>query len=119
MLGVVAAPIMLVMGAPSGWSLLILAAGLILLVTQWAVVAGITFDAPDPVGRALGVVGSCCLGLAAVYLTRAADDLPSLVPGFDPGSDRILTLPGIVLLLVGTVAAGRSVASVRPRRATR
>ena len=115
----IAAPVMLAMGAPSGWSLLLLAIGLILLTTQWVFVAGITFDAPDPIGCALGAIGAGCLGLAAVYLTRAADDLPSLVPGFDPGSDRILALPGIVLLLVGTVAVGRAVASVRPRRVTR
>ena len=119
LLALVGAPIMLAMGAPAGWSFLILAAGLIVLITQWTLIAGITFDGFDPVNAFLSGIGTVCVGLAVVYLTRAADDLPRVFPGFDAHSERFRLIPGVVLLLLGVVALGRALASVRPRRAAR
>jgi hypothetical protein len=119
LLAVVGAPIMLAMGAPAGWSFLILAAGLIVLVTQWSLFAGITFESIDPVNALLSGIGTVCIGLAVVYLTRAADDLPTVFPGFDADSERFRLIPGVVLLMLGAVAVGRALASIRPRRAAR
>ena len=78
-LAVTAGPIMLVMGAPAGWAFLIMGAGLLVLVAQWAILAEITFDVPDATTIALGVAAIVCSAVAVVYLTRAADDLTSVL----------------------------------------
>jgi len=116
-LAVIAAPVMLLMGAPAGWAFLILAAGLIVLVAQWAIVTDIAFDTPDAAHIVLCVVGMVCVGLAVVYLTRAANDLPTVFPGYDADSENFRLIPGIVLVSIGAVALGRAIASTRPRRA--
>jgi hypothetical protein len=115
-LGVVAGPIMLLMGAPAGWAFLLIAAGSIVLLAQWAIVAGITFDEPDASVILLGVIGALCIAIAIVYLTRAANDLPTFFPGFDGDSENFRLIPGMLSLTVGAVALGRAVAGVQPTR---
>jgi len=116
-LAVIAAPVMLVMGAPAGWVFLILAAGLFVLLAQWTIVTDITFEDPDPAHIVLCVLGMLCLGLAVVYLSRAANDLPTVFPGYDRHSENFRLIPGLLLLSVGIVAVGVTVARPRPRRA--
>jgi hypothetical protein len=114
--GVIAGPIMLLMGAPAGWAFLVIAAGSLVLVAQWAIVAEITFDAPDTTAIFVGVVGAVFLAIAIVYLTRAANDLPTIFPGYDPASENFRLVPGILTLIVGAVALARAVVSVHPTR---
>src|ERR1700690_3775377 len=80
---VIAGPIMLVMGAPAGGAFPVMAAGTVVLLSLSAIAADVTFDALDPATVALGVVGIVCIGIAVVYLTRAANDLPTIFPGHD------------------------------------
>jgi hypothetical protein len=54
-----------------------------------------------------------------VYLTRAADDLPSLFPGHDADSEHFRVLPGVLTLAVGLVVLGRGVATALPARVSR
>jgi hypothetical protein len=113
---VITGPILLARGAPAGWSFLLIAAGAVVLLAQWAIIAEITFETPDSAHVAMAVVGVVCVGLAVVYLTRAADDLPRLFPGHDADSENFRLIPGLAPLTVGIAAVGRAVASVRPRR---
>jgi hypothetical protein len=116
---VIAAPIMLALGAPAGWSFLILASGIMLLAALWAVATDITFDTPSAANIVLCVGGMVCVGVAVVYLTRAANDLPSVFPGYDGDSETFRLIPGVVTLIVGVLALGRALASVHPTRRAR
>jgi hypothetical protein len=113
----IAGPVMLIMGAPAGWSFLIMSAGICVLLAQWALVREIRFEVPDATMVALGFAGIVCVGVAVVYLTRAANDLPSAFPGYDRDSENFSLLPGILSLTVGAVALARAIASVHPSRA--
>jgi hypothetical protein len=115
-IAIVAGPIRLAQGAPAGWSFLLIAAGAVLLLTQWAIIAEITFDTPDSTHVAMAVLGVVCVGLAVVYLTRAADDLPRMLPGHDADSENFRLMPGMASLVFGIGAVGRAITSVRPRR---
>ena len=115
-LGVIAGLIMLLMGAPAGWAFLVIATGALVFVVQWAIVAEITFEMPDATAIVVGVVGAVLLAVAIVYLTRAANDLPTIFPGYDPASENFRLIPGILTLIVGAVAVARAVASVHPTR---
>jgi hypothetical protein len=117
LLGVTTGPLLLVQGAPAGWSFMVIAAGLVILATQWAIVYDVHFES-DPAKIALAVAGIACLAVAVVYLTRAADDLPSLFPGHDGDSEHFRILPGTLALILGLAVFGRAVASMRPVRAT-
>jgi drug/metabolite transporter (DMT)-like permease len=116
---VVAAPIMLASGAPAGWSFLVLAVGIMVLTAQWVIATDVRLDAPSTASVVLCVVGMVCVGVAIVYLTRAADDLPRAFPGYDGDSETFRLIPGVVTLIVGVVALGRAVASVHPTRHAR
>ena len=116
LIAVIAAPIMLAMGAPAGWAFLILAAGITVLLAQWTIAAEITFEPLDPVHLFMCVAGMVCIGLAVIYLTRSADDLPTIFPGYDAHSENFQLVPGAVLLATGAVALGRAVASAHPTR---
>jgi hypothetical protein len=118
LLGVATGPVLLMRGAPAGWSFMLIAAGLVILATQWAIVYDVHFEMNDPAKIALAVAGMACVAVAVVYLTRAADDLPSLFPGHDGDSEHFRILPGTLSLMLGLVVFGRAVASMRPARAT-
>ena len=113
---VIAGPVMLVMGAPAGWAFLVMAAGTVVLLALWAIAAEVSFDALDPLTVVLGVAGIICIGIAVVYLTRAADDLPTVFPGFDHDSENFRLIPGVVTLTVGAAALARAFAGVHPTR---
>jgi hypothetical protein len=118
-LAVTGGPIMLAAGAPAGWSFLLIAAGITLLLAQWAIVSDVTFEPLRATDVVLSIAGMVCVGIAIVYLTRAADDLPTLFPGYDVDSESFRLVPGFVTLTVGAAALGRAIASTRPRRAAR
>jgi hypothetical protein len=114
---IIAGPVMLVMGAPAGWAFLIMGAGICVLVAQWALVCEIRFEVPDVTTVVLAIAGIVCIAVAVVYLTRAANDLPTVFPGYDPDTENFRLLPGILSLAVGAVALARAIASVHPTRA--
>ncbi len=118
-LAVIAGPVLLARGAPAGWSFLLIAAGVILLVTQWAIAAGVTFEVADTANAVFGLVGVVCVGLAIVYLTRAANDLPRLFPGYDGDSENFQIVPGLAVLAVGSLALARTVANTHLAPAAR
>lgn len=118
-LAVAAGPILLASGAPAGWSVLLIAAGALVLLAQWAIIAEITCESLDSAQVALAVLGVVCVGLAVVYFTRAADDLPRLFPGHDADSENFRVIPGMVPLAIGVVALGRAFADARPHRSPR
>jgi len=93
-----------------------MAAGILVLVAQWAILAEITYDVPNATTIALGVAGVVCSALAVVYITRAADDLPTFFPGYDSGSENFQLIPGIISLTVGAAAIATAIASVHPTR---
>jgi hypothetical protein len=113
---VIAGPVMLVMGAPAGWAFLIMGAGALVLVAQWAILADIRLDPPDAATVALAIAGIACIAVAVVYLTRAANDLPTIFPGYDPDTENFQLLPGILTLTIGAIALARAVASIHPTR---
>ena len=118
LLGLVTGPALLVRGAPAGWSFLLIAAGIALLATQWISAFDIRFQTTDHTSLLLATASIACVTIAVVYLTRAANDLPSLFPGHDGDSENFRILPGIVTLTVGIVLAGRAIAAAQPKRAT-
>ena len=109
-------PLLLVHGAPAGWSFLLIAAGIVLLATQWIVVSDLQFEALDGAACIGAAAAMACAGVAVVYLTRAADDLPSLFPGHDGDSEHFRILPGIVMLTLAAVLFTRAVIASRPAR---
>jgi len=113
---IIAGPVMLLMGAPAGWAFLIMGAGTLVLVAQWAILAEVTFEAPDPATIALAVAGVVSIAIAVVYLTRAANDLPTVFPGYDPDTENFQLIPGIFTLAMGAAALARAIASVHPTR---
>lgn len=117
LLSVIAGPVMLIRGEPAGWSFLLIATGVTLLVTEWAIVHDIELVVMNRTDTFVAIAGVVCLAVAIVYLTRAANDLPSLFPGHDGDSEHFRLLPGILALTVGSAILGRAVIAARPRRA--
>jgi hypothetical protein len=115
-LGVAIGPVLLARGAPAGWSFLLMAAGLMVLLAQWAIVSDVTFEIAEASQIALAAVGVVCVGVAVVYLTRAADDVPRLLPFHDADSENFQLVPGFVALAVGLAALGRAIATTHPSR---
>ena len=114
LLGIGFGPVLLLRGAPAGWSFLLLAAGIVLLSAQWMIVNDVEFRIPDQTEILLAALGIVCVGIAVIYLTRAADDLPRLFPGHDGDSEHFRTLPGLVTLTAGLGLLGRTLPSLRP-----
>ncbi len=110
-------PILLARGAPAGWSFLLIATGLVLVLTQWVIANDIRFETSNRVRVLVMLAGMVCVAVAVVYLTRAANDLPSMFPGHDGDSETFRIVPGIVSLTVGLVLLGRGLASANPTRA--
>ena len=115
LVALIAAPMLLATGTSPAQCLLLFGSGIVIVAAQWV----IAFDAElQPLDRAhtvLAVFGVACLLLAMTYLTRSADDLPRLLPGHDADSHSLQFVPGVVSLLVATVALARTAAIVRPR----
>jgi predicted membrane channel-forming protein YqfA (hemolysin III family) len=119
LLGLLTGPVLLARGAPAGWSFLLIAAGIALLVTQWIIAFDIRFQAMDHTSLLLAAAAMVFVTIAVVYLTRAANDLPSLFPGHDGDSENFRVLPGVVILTVGVVLFGRAVTAAKPTRGIR
>jgi len=100
-------------GFPAGWSGLLVADGCVILAVQWAVARDVEIEISDRVPIVLAAVGVAAVALAFVYLTRAADDLPSLFPGHDGDSEHFRVLPGVIMLGLGAVTLGLAAARVR------
>jgi len=115
-LALIGGPVMLVAGAPAGWATLVLVIGVVLLIGQWMIATDVTFEWPDRPTVIVGAGGAACIGLAVVYFTRAAGDLPTVLPGYEPGSEHLCLLPGILLLAAGAVTLGRAIANVHPTK---
>ncbi len=113
----VCGPSLLARGAPAGWSFLLMTCGLILLSTQWVIATDVRFTISHQTQIVVAVAGVAFVAIAVVYLTRAANDLPSLFPGHDGDSEHFRIVPGIVTLTVGLVLCGRGLASTHPTRA--
>jgi hypothetical protein len=119
LLGIATGPVLLATGAPAGWSFLLIAAGVVLLAAQWTIAHDIALDLTGRMQVVAALIGIACVAVAVVYLTRAADDLPSLFPGHDADSEHFRVLPGVLTLAVGLVVLGRGVATALPARASR
>ena len=118
LLGIATGPILLARGAPAGWSFLLIAAGITLVAVQWAIANDVEFEITR--ARVIAtLVGVACLAIAVVYLTRSADDLPSLFPGHDGDSEHFRVLPGVLTLAIGLVVFGRGLAPALPGRSSR
>jgi len=113
---VCAGPIMLGMGAPAGWAFLIMGAGILVVLAQSAIVAEISFDEPAATTVLLALVGVVLVGIAVIYLTRAANDLPTVFPGYDGTSENFRVIPGLVALASGIFCLGRAITNVHPTR---
>jgi hypothetical protein len=118
-LSVVSAPAMLASGAPAGWSCLLFAAGLVILSTQVLTAYDVEFEIAGWAHVAALVVALLCLGVAVVYLTRAADDLPTVFPGHDADSEQFKLVPGAIALGIGVVLLGRTLALAHTTRTPR
>jgi predicted membrane channel-forming protein YqfA (hemolysin III family) len=110
-------PALLARGGPAGWSFLLIATGLVLVVTQWVIASDMQFDLSDRVQVLTAVIGMACVAIAVVYLTRAANDLPRQFPGHDGDSEHFRVVSGVLTLTVGVVLFGRGVAASHPTRA--
>jgi hypothetical protein len=109
-------PLLLARGAPAGWTFLLITGGLVLLSTQWVIATGTRFTISHRTQVVVGLAGVALVAVALVYLSRAANDLPSLFPGYDGDSEHFRIVPGIVTLSVGLVLCIRSLVSTHPTR---
>ena len=116
LLGLLAGPALLLRGAPAGWSILLSAAGLVLLAAEWSIAFDLHCKPTDRTQLALGVAAMALLVVAVVYLTRAADDLPSLFPGHDGDSEQFRILPGVLTLTIGSALFVRAIIAAHPTR---
>jgi len=116
LLGLVTGATLLARGAPAGWSILLVVAGIAILVVQWSIASEIRFAVTDNWPAVMVVSAMAFVAIAVVYLTRAADDLPSLFPGHDGDSERFRILPGTLILMVGIVLLVRALAAIHPTR---
>lgn len=114
-LAIATAPLMLAAGEPAGWSFLLLASGIVVLGAFAAIIYGIDYDIKGPLHLLEFGIGILCVTIAVIYLTRAANDLPTLFPGHG-NSENFRVLPGILALAAGSVVLARAVASAHPRR---
>ena len=117
LLAVVTAPLMLAAGEPAGWSLLLLAAGIVVLVANVMVAFEIDYDIDGPRHVLAFLVAGLFLTIAVPYLTRAANDLPTFFPGHDGDSEHFRLTPGLLALAVGMIVLARAIAAAHPRRA--
>jgi len=117
LLGVASGSILLARRAPAGWSLLLIAAGGAVLLIQGVIASDIRFATTDNRPHLNAATAMAFVTIAVVYLTRAADDLPSLFPGHDGDSEHFRILPGTLILLIGIVLLARAVATMRRARA--
>jgi hypothetical protein len=116
LLALVSGPYLLTRGAPAGWTFLCMAAGIVLLGVQSIVIFDIRFDAATHRAVVMAVAAMALGAIAIVYLTRAANDLPSLFPGHDGDSEQFRVVPGVMSLTLAAVLLARAIADAHPRR---
>jgi hypothetical protein len=118
-LALATAPLFAAGGAPAGWSFLLFAAGVILLLVQAVTKCDIDFDAVSVLHLVVAVFGLVCVGIAVIYLTRVARHLPTFFPGHDADSQHLRVTPGLLAAIVGSVTIARAIATSRPARVVR
>ena len=104
---------------PAGWSCLVVAGGLVILATQWILRHDLDIEITSRVAVVLGVAGAVAIVAAVLYFTKAANDLPVLLPGHDGDSEHLRLIPGVIALLIGVVAVARAATGVHLHRTTR
>jgi hypothetical protein len=111
---VVFGSLMLWRGERTGWSLLVVAIGVVLLATHWITARQVDYAPLTRLQSVAAVVALACVWIAVIYLSRGADDLPRMFPGHSGRSEHYRLLQGGTVLLVGVVLLARIVARVRP-----
>jgi hypothetical protein len=110
----VAAPFMLWRHEPAGWSILLLIDGVVLVAVHWVVNRDIDLHLRGRDHAAIAILGVLLLWIAVLYLTRAADDLPRLLPGHDGDSEQLRVVPGLVALTASAAVFGRAILTALP-----
>jgi hypothetical protein len=116
-LALVAGPVMFATGAPKGWACFVLGLGAALLASCWAIRSGIDLAVFGRQEVAAAMFGVFVLAVAVLYLTRTANDLPHVFPGYDGDSGRVLVERGALALLAGGAILGRVAMLAVPPRA--
>lgn len=107
---VFAGALMFAAGAAAAWSWTALACGAALVVGAWL----ISFDPPAEARQAVltaAAISTVLLGLALVYFTHRAHDLPGVLPGHDGDSRHYRVTEGFASLAL----AGAAFLSALPR----
>ena len=116
--GIIGGTSMLIIGGnvfTSGWACLTLACGVVLLVG--AVLIAFDIDiSPDRETAVAAAILVALAGLAALYLTHPAEDLPRLIPGHDSDSQQIHVLYGLAVALVALLPARVVYITAAPHR---
>jgi hypothetical protein len=108
--------LMLWHGERTGWSLLLIAIGIVLLATHWITARPVDYVPLTRSQSLWAVVALACVWVAVIYFSRGADDLPRMFPGHSGRSEHYRLLQGGTVLLLGVVLLARIVARVRPTR---
>jgi len=113
---VVVGLLMLWRGERTGWSLLVVAIGFVLVGTHWVTARQIDFVPLTRVQVVVAAVGLVCVWVAVIYLSRGADDLPRMFPGHNGSCEHYRLLNGVAVLVVGVVSLVRVAVRARPAR---
>jgi len=104
---------MLLFGLPIVWSLSVCGCGVALLVGT-ATLTSRDDLVVRPATIVFGIAAVLLLVLAFVYLTRDADSIPHLLPGYDADSERWRLLPGVLCLVSVAALIPATFASTAP-----
>jgi len=108
--------LMLGHGERTGWSLLAIAVGFVLVGTHWLVARRIDHVPLTRVQAVVAAVGLACVWVAIIYLSRGADDLPRIFPGHSARSEHYRFLQGVSVFVVGVALLVRAVSRTRRAR---
>jgi hypothetical protein len=102
------------LSANSGWSLLLVGLGILLLAVEWVVANRVEFEIAGPAHVVALVAAGLCVWASALYLTRGANDLPHYLPGRDGDSAHLLLVRGLFALMMGAAVLIQVIARARP-----
>src|SRR5262249_60990309 len=101
LVSVVIGLLMLWHGERTGWSLLVVVVGFVLVGTHWVTARKIDYVPFTRVQTVVAAVGLVCVWVAVIYLSRGADDLPRMFPGHSGSSEHYRLLQGVAVLVLG------------------